>query len=421
MPWPTWPHRTMTHAFSDPTFFRGAPMAFFHNRAVNLLNLHTAISMIALTGGGAFYYAYLLAAGLSVPLVLLVNAAVVMLRLVLRSALLPLAVRLGLKRLVMLGAVLMVVQFPLIAQVHGAGGALLILIFTSAFGDTIYWPSYHAYYASLGDEDHRGQQLGIREAMSAMVAVVSPLATGWLLVAFGPHTAFDVAAGVQALSAIPLFWTPNIAVKRSAPGGFRAAIPGVALFAGDGMVAAGYVMSWQIGLFLTLGKDFVAYGGALALAAVVGAIGGMLLGRLIDSGKGTRAVFLAIATIAFVTAFRAAVLSHPALAVVANALGSLAGCLYTPTMMTAVYNQAKRSPCALRFHIFAEGGWDVGYAVGCSLGAAIVAMGFSLRYAILLALIGITAVGMILYRYYGAHAGELVDASHSQPEELAKI
>jgi DHA1 family inner membrane transport protein len=396
-------------------------MAFFHNRTVNLLNLHTAVSMIALTGGGAFYSAYLLTAGLSVPLVLLVNAGIVTLRFALRSVLLTIAIPLGLRRLVIFGAILMAVQFPLIAEVQGTGTALLILIFASAFGDTIYWPSYHAYFASLGDEDHRGQQLGIREALSALVAVVSPLAAGWLLVAFGPHVAFDVTAAVQALSAIPLLWTPNIAVRPSAPGAFRAALPGVALFVGDGCVAASYVVIWQIGLFLTLGKSYTAYGGALAMSALVGAIGGMLLGRLIDSGKGTRALFLAIATLAFVTVLRAAVLSYPVLAVIANALGALVGCLYVPTMMTAVYNMAKRSPCALRFHILAEGGWDVGFAIGCGLGAGMVALGLSLRYAILLALIGVAGVFRLLYRYYGVHADELIDASQTQPEELAKI
>ena len=35
----------------------------------------------------------------------------------------------------------------------------------------------------------------------------------------------------------------------------------------------------------------MAYGGALAVAALVGAVGGLLLGRLIDSGRGTRAVW----------------------------------------------------------------------------------------------------------------------------------
>ncbi len=144
------------------------------------------------------------------------------------------------------------------------------------------------------------------------------------------------------------------------------------LFAGDGWVAAGYQIVWQIALFLSLGRDFIAYGGALAVAALVGAVGGLLLGRHIDARakarpRGPDACY-AIGTIAFVIAvLRAAVLQlsrardHGECARRAGGLP-----LHLPTMMTAVYNQAKRSRlCALRFQVFAEGGWDIGMTLGC--------------------------------------------------------
>ena len=57
----------------------------------------------------------------------------------------------------------------------------------------------------------------------------------------------------------------------------------------DAWIAAGYVFVWQIALFLSLGESFSAFGGAMALAALVGAVGGMFLGRHIDAGHGTRA------------------------------------------------------------------------------------------------------------------------------------
>ena len=49
-------------------------------------------------------------------------------------------------------------------------------------------------------------------------------------------------------------------------------IAGVALFIGDGIVAAGYFITWQIALFLTLDQSYLAYGGALAIASLVGAV-----------------------------------------------------------------------------------------------------------------------------------------------------
>ena len=85
----------------------------------------------------------------------------------------------------------------------------------------------------------------------------------------------------------------------------------------------------------------------------------------------------------------------------ANAAGALVPALYVPTMMTAIYNQAKGSPCALRFHIAAEGGWDAGAASGCKVAAALLWAGAPISLGILLSLLGTAAVFVLLRRYYG--------------------
>jgi predicted MFS family arabinose efflux permease len=218
-----------------------------------------------------------------------------------------------------------------------------------------------------------------------------------------------------------------VPVARRAPGAFRAVLPSAGIFIGDGLSTAGYVIAWQIVLFVSLGQNFMAYGGALAVAALVGAVGGLLLGRMIDTGNGARAVPLAIGLNAAVLLMRALVPEHPALAIAANALGALVTCLYIPTMMTAVYNRAKRSPCVMRFHIAAEGGWDIGIGSGLCLGALIVWLGFSMSYVILIGLIGLAMVFVLLRRYYAEHPSEAVDASlqadefHPHPAETPKM
>ena len=395
-------------------------MAFFHNRTVNLINLHYAITAVALGGGGAFYSVYLLKAGLSVPVVLLATAATFALRLAFRLIVLPLGIRIGLRRLLILGAAMMAVMFPILPAVHGVGTALACLVLANAFADSVYWPSYHAYFAALGDAEHRGQQLGIREAIVAALGIVSPLAAGFLLVNFGAVVAFWTTAAIQVASAVPLLWTPDVPVARAAPGAFRAALSGVLLFVADGWTASGFFIVWQIALFIALGQNYLAYGGALAVAALVGSVAGLLLGRLIDAGRGIRAVWLAIGTILFVIVLRATSLHSPALAVAANALGALVGCIYIPTMMTAVYNNAKRSPCVLRYHIAAEGGWDVGLTVGLAVAAAITALGIDIGWAVATAALGAAVVFVLLHRYYTRHNAETIDAALIQAEE-AKI
>ena len=381
-------------------------MAYFRNNAVNLLNLHYGIHAIALSGGGAFFIAYLLEAGVPAPGVLGALALILASRFVIRPIVVLLAPRFGMRPLVIAGTVLTAIQYPFLATVHGIGLPLLLLCLLAALGDTIYWSTYHAYFAALGDHEHRGHQIGAREAISAVVGIASPLVTGWMLVRFGPGIAFGTAAFVLLIAALPLLWTPNVAVARAAPGAFKAAIPGMLLFIADGWITAGVYFAWQIALFLALGKSFIAYGGALATAAFVGALSGLVLGRHIDRGHGTRAVWLALTLIALVILLRAIAVDHAALAVIANALGSFGACLYIPTLMTALYNQSKRAPCPLRFQVAAEGGWDIGGASGALAAALLIGLGAPLSAGVLLALFGVVGALVLLRRYYAQHWDE---------------
>ena len=378
-------------------------MAYFRNAVVNLLNLHYGIFSIVTTGGGAFYCVYLLKAGVPLPGVLAAMAAILMVRFVVRPAVVPLTVRFGLHRLLIAGTLLMALQFPLLALVHGIGGVLLALVIVAAIGDAVYWSCYHAYFAALGDLQHRGHQISMREAIAAVAGIASPLATGWILVRFGPMAAFGAMAATTVAAALPLLWTPDVRVVPQVRGAFRAARFGIAVFVLDGWIASGTVFVWQIGLFVALRQSYLGYGGAMAVAALVGAIAGLLLGRWIDIGRGVSAVSLALGSFGLLVLLRAATVEHPALAVMANALTPIGSCLYIPVLMTAVYNQARRSPCVLRFHVATEGGWDAGGAAGCLCAAALFYAGAPIGVALLLPIIGIAAAFFALRRYYIRH------------------
>jgi DHA1 family inner membrane transport protein len=108
-------------------------------------------------------------------------------------------------------------------------------------------------------------------------------------------------------------------------------------------------------------------------------------------------------------------LDWPELAVTANALGALVSCLLVPSQMTPVYNMAKLSPCVLRFHIAAEGGWDVGCFLGALASAALVYGDVSLAVAVLLALPAVTAIAVLLRGYYARNSVP-IDLPVVQPE-----
>jgi hypothetical protein len=374
-------------------------MAFLRNRAVNWLNLHSGIHALAQGMGGVFVLVFLLRSGVSIAASLCAMALIVAARFAIRPLVPPAATRVGLKPVLIGGCLAGALQYPVLAEVTGPDATLVAFCLVSALGETLYWTSFHAYFTQLGDSEHRGHQVSANVALSALVNVAAPL-LGAALLAVGARTNFGVAGLVQALAAAPLLATPNVAVPPSAPGALRAALPGVGLFMSDGWFAASYLLVWQIALFLSLGESLAAYGGAMALAALVGAVSGLLLGRHIDAGNGRRAVALAFSAVSLTVVVRALSVGTPWLAVFGNALGAFAVCLLGPTQMVPTYNLAKLSPCALRFHVAAEGGWDVGCAAGCLTGAFLVARGATLGAVIPIALLGAAGQVFLLRRYY---------------------
>ena len=139
----------------------------------------------------------------------------------------------------------------------------------------------------------------------------------------------------------------------------------------------------------------------MAMAAFAGAVGGWLLGRLIDAGHGTRAASSrSLHSWSRHDLARGQLSAMRRLRSLANASGALVACLYVPVLGTAIYNQAKRSPCTLRFHIATEGGWDLGGAAALLIAAGLLAAGVPIGPAILLSLLGATASFLLLRRYF---------------------
>jgi hypothetical protein len=90
------------------------------------------------------------------------------------------------------------------------------------------------------------------------------------------------------------------------------------------------------------------------------------------------------------------------LAVVVVALGTtMLGGLHIPTLMSALYNEAKAAPCPLRFQFAAEGGWDAGGTLSCLVAAALCAADLPLALVIVIALPMVPLQARLLMVSYG--------------------
>ena len=349
--------------------FQGLPIVL-GLRPFGLLTLHYALYQLAVAMAGGFVGAFLLEQGFSLPAALTAYAGMLVTRFALRLFALEIVRRIGFRRAMMLGAALGAMQFiPLMRAAEPVW--FIAWIGLVSLAECLYWPVHHASQAVIGGES-RGREMGIKTAVGALVGVLGPLAGGALLARCGPTVDFAIAAALTLASILPLCWL------RSIPAG---PVPGLsdsllaadrgatATFAADGWMSAGLGIAWPMVLFLALGSHYEAFGAANAAAGLVGAVTGLVCGRAIDRGERDRYLVLVCLALAFGFALRVGAGWSPLAAALANATGAAVAGLYLPVLMSTIYDRAKHSGEAYRFHIAAEAGWDVGAASACLAGA----------------------------------------------------
>ncbi len=341
-------------------------------RQFRLLTLHFGLYQFSCAMAGGFAGAYLLQQGLTLPQALASFAALLAVRFVLRCLSLVLVRRIGVRGAMIAGAAILATQFwPLI---HARDPLWLALwLFIVALGESLYWPCYHSAMAVTGAPDSRGRELGLRNAIGAVAGITGPLVGGVLLQRFGPAVDFGLAAGIT-LAAIPplLLMAP---LKAGEIPSLREALGAVdrrslKAFASDGYISGGLMLAWPMALFVSLGSQYESLGLANALASLVGAGVGLVAGRVIDAGRRDKALFWVSLALVASFAFRACASWSLIAAHISNATGAAVIGVYMTVLMSLIYDRAKGSGAAYRFHFAMEGGWDAGAALGCLAGAA---------------------------------------------------
>jgi MFS transporter, DHA1 family, inner membrane transport protein len=372
-------------------------MAIFKNSDINRIYMHSALQCFATNAGATFIYVYLLKAGIALPVVFLIIATVVLSRPMLRFAVVPLVVRFGLRKVLIFGTILDAASYLVLGQVHGLTGWLVFYIAASALGTTVYWTCYHSAVARLGDEEHRGAQVSAREAIYALTGIIGPLFGGLMLTFVGPNAAFMSAGFIYALAIFPILNGRDLPVEPDMK--IKAAFKWFAysFTFSDGLVAASVNFMWRIVLFKTLSESFEAFGGALALAGVAGALMGLVMGRMIDLGHHKRSYQIGIAAMAAVILAEAFGFMTPWGALLATMLSAIAGPLYMSSIMVPFYNVGKASGCTLRFNVAGENGFDSGAGLGCLIAALLTWLGVGFFWPLLIGLLGCGVLYFLLH------------------------
>jgi DHA1 family inner membrane transport protein len=380
---------------------RQNPISPFSNFQVHLLIWHSTLHRLAWNGSGLFSAIFMLQQGISAKYVFLTFSGILFLRYLLRPLTLSIVPAIGLRNALIVGTLLQAAQYPLLASISGKGSTLYLFGLVSALGGMIYYTCYHAMFAIAGDVAVRGRQVAIRQVLVTGAAIVGPAFGGLALSLFGPWIAFGAATAIEVAAIVPLTGVevPKVSWPSRPPRdpGMKA---GALLFATDGWINHSSGISWNIIVFLALGTRFDTFGAATAAAALAGALGGTILGHVIDSGYARGATRLNASVLIGILLLKA-FCGNDAVIVTAVAIGTyMIGGIYTPSLMTALYNESKLSPDPLRFQISAEGGWDLGAGTVDLIAAALCALGMPFQAVILLALPAVLVQARALERSY---------------------
>lgn len=361
---------------------------------------HTALQSFVEASGGLFVVGFLVNQGLSPALALASFALVLLSRFALRAAVMPLARAHGLRTVLFLGVVIRAISFVMLPFVDGIGAMLVAYILVTGLGSVLYWTGYHAYVSAAGSQSAMGRQVSIQQATTATVSIVAPVAGGFLLAGAGPLAGFAVIAVLQLCAGLPFVGAPNPKIDPATSPDAAIVRFGRRLYFAEGLQTGCGVVIWNLALFVTLKQSFESFGGAMALAGIGAAAGSLIIGRLIDGGRGTHSLALAYGLGAGVLVIKALAWNLPIAALVATALGALAAPMLATAMLSPLYAMAQRSRCTLRFNMATEGGWDLGCSTACLVAAGMLAMGHGYSLPILMGLLGTSTIALGLTHWY---------------------
>ena len=375
-------------------------MAFFANRAMNFLNAHYCIRAVGYEMANLFTLSYLYKQGLSVSSVCFVYTLFFAARFVFR----PLAVRLCLKKgirfCLLVGAVLFSIRYMTLIPIRGINAWVFVFLFVSGLTEAFYWAPYHAYFAVIGSQEDRGSNIGVREAFSALIAVLAPVAGGFLL-NVSRVLAFSFASLFILGSIYPLLKTPEIPYPEKLTRAERKACDktGFFFFLTDGIFAQPLSV-WPLIVFMILSENYGNFGLILGLAAVFKAVGNLIFGRLIDKGKGMLLCAVGYGlhiVVSFVRGFYAYTVP---VVIACDFFAAVAYCFSVAAFMTPVYNSVKQAKNPLYFMYYSEMGWDIGGAFIMLTAGALAWAGLNLRLILVFSIIGALVQICLVRRYY---------------------
>jgi len=351
--------------------------------------------------GNLFIGVFLYQAGIPIWQIFIALAGALATRMIFRPLSLKLCYKYGLKKILIVGTIFFALNYPLLGQVETLDIWFFLFFFIFALTDVLYWLPYHTIYTILGDKEHRGKQTGLRDGLIQISEFFAPLVSGILVLTYGYLAAFGAAMFFMLFALIPLLRVPSIDLTKfnnDPKSKHPIQKEGFWLYLGDGFYY-NHDFVWKLILFLIV-LNPVYFGGLIGLAVLFKLILNMFVGHLFDKGKGMLISRLGTLLMILSVLGKGLLVDTIPEVIFFDIIFAIGFTLYAPIMNSVLYNFSKTSAHPLKFHFFAEMGWDVGAGLAALMTAFIVYQIDDLRLAMMLSVSGLLLTNLILRKYF---------------------
>ena len=166
---------------------------------------------------------------------------------------------------------------------------LIIPLMLKVVFRNLYWVPYHTEFAEFTDKLHRGKEIGLLEAIYAILSIGIPITAGFILSNYGFNYLFLLAIIIIVLSIIPLFLIEKVEEKYSwgyfktykklfSKGNKHTTL---AFFA-DGLQDNVGLVIWPVFIFVILNEQYSSVGIVASLTILATVVLRLVFGSLSD-------------------------------------------------------------------------------------------------------------------------------------------
>lgn len=229
--------------------------------------------------------------------------------------------------------------------------SLIIFVFFTAIGPSLYEMSYNIDFSKVKHKGHAGKELGVMQIVERIARALGPVLGGVIATLVSPQATFALAIVLLIAAGVPLFHTAepmktgrSYNTKRTLR---RTHVDGLLARSVETFGWFSTMGVWTLFLATVVFADagasiYAVIGGLASLSMLVSIVGAWLFGKTIDNNKGPQLLYGAVVIKSLVQAARPFISTPPMVIVAdtANELGTTGGMIASLRGMFAAADES---------------------------------------------------------------------------------